>query len=112
MSELQAVGRENWEAFLGDGVAVLMLGKTDCAACEAWTAELTAFLAQDTELADVRFGKMLLNVGGLGKYKRASPWLAEVNDLPTNVLYVNGEPVKRWVGGGVDRMVNRVRRVI
>lgn len=112
MSELKILERDTWEATLNAPVAVVMLGKTDCAACNEWTAELKDFLETDEEFSSVAFGKILLDKGGLGKFKKASPWLSEVHDLPTNVLYVNGEPVKRWIGGGVDRMANRLRRVV
>ena len=112
MSELNILERDTWEATLNAPVAMVMLGKTDCAACNEWTTELKGFLETDEEFASVAFGKILLDKGGLGKFKKASPWLSEVHDLPTNVLYVNGEPVKRWIGGGVDRMANRLRRVV
>jgi hypothetical protein len=112
MSDLKILERDTWEETLNAPVAMVMLGKTDCAACNEWTTELKGFLESDEEFASVAFGKILLDKGGLGKFKKASPWLSEVHDLPTNVLYVNGEPVKRWVGGGIDRMSNRLRRVV
>ena len=111
MSGLKILDRDTWEATINAPVAMVMLGKTDCVACNEWTTELQAFLESDAEFTSVAFGKILLDKGGLGKFKKASPWLSEVHDLPTNVLYVNGEPVKRWVGNGVDRMSNRLRRV-
>ena len=93
MSELKILERENWEATVNAPVAIVMLGKSDCVACNEWTTELKAFLETDTEFESVAFGKILLDKGGLGKFKKASPWLSEVHDLPTNVLYVNGEPI-------------------
>ena len=60
MSHLETIVRENWEDFLAAPAAVLMLGKSDCPACAAWTEELTAFLESDSEWTSVRFGKLLL----------------------------------------------------
>jgi hypothetical protein len=40
-----------------------------------------------------------------------SPWLAEVDELPFNQLYVDGQRSKAWPGGGVERLVTRLRSV-
>lgn len=111
MRELETIGGDNWRDLVGAPVAVLMLGKSDCAACAEWTEELKGFLAQDAAWEHVRFGKMLLDQRGLIEFKKETPWLAGVTDLPYNVIYVNGEKVREWAGGGVDRMLNRLGRV-
>lgn len=90
---------------------MLVIGKTDCPACAAWSDELEQFLAGDTEWSHVRFGKMLLDEGGLIEFKRANPWLADVEELPFNVMYVQGERSKSWPGAGTDRLVGRLRSV-
>jgi hypothetical protein len=113
MSErLEAIDGTSWEAFVAAPAAVLMIGKSDCEACAAWTGELRAMLAADERWRDVRFGKLLLDKPGLVSFKRANPWLAEVDQLPFNVIYVNGEPVKRFAGSGVERLVSRLERVL
>ena len=101
---------QNWEAFLAAPAAVLMLGKSDCEACAAWTAELEAFLANDSRWRHVRFGKLLLDKPGLIAFKRANPWIAELDVLPINVLYVNGQESKRFAGSGIERLVARLER--
>ena len=112
MSErLETIDGSNWEAFVAAPVAVLMIGKSDCEACNAWTEELRALLAADDRFGDVRFGKLLLDKPGLVSFKRANPWLAEVDQLPFNVIYVDGEPVKRFAGSGAERLVSRLERV-
>ena len=111
MSErLEKLDGSNWEAFVAAPAALLMLGKSDCEACAAWTAELETFLETDERWRHVRFGKLLLDKPGLISFKRANPWIAELHDLPTNVLYVNGQEVKRFAGGGVERLVTRLER--
>lgn len=110
MATLDVLERNTWEDAVNAPVAFVMLGKTDCAGCIAWTEELEAYLDGEHEFSEVRFAKILLDKGGLGKWKKATPWLSEVHDLPTNVIYVNGEPVKRWVGAGIPRLENRLRR--
>jgi hypothetical protein len=106
---LEKVDGRNWRDFVAAPLAVLMLGKSDCGACAAWTAELEQFLAGDREWSHVRFGKMLLDEGGLVDFKRANPWLADVDVLPYNLIYVRGERLKEFPGGGIDRLVTRLR---
>ena len=110
---LQTIDRTNWQAFIEDeGLAVLMLGKTDCAACATWTEELNELLAQEHGFEQVRFGKLDLKQPGMIGFKKANPWLAEADVLPYNIIYRDGEPVKRWAGGGRDRLENRLRRFV
>jgi len=111
-TSVEMVGRDGWEDFLSAPVAVLILAKSDCGACKTWQGELDAHLAGTDEFDGARFGKLNLDQPGLVAFKRANPWLSGVTDLPTNVLYVKGEKTKTWVGGGVDRLANRLRRVL
>lgn len=111
MSErLEAIDGSSWEAFVAAPIAVLMIGKSDCPACASWTEELRVLLAGDERWLHVRFGKLLLDKPGLVSFKRANPWLAELDELPFNVIYVNGEIVKRFAGSGVERLVSRLER--
>jgi len=111
MSRLETVDGGNWREFVAAPVAVLVIGKSDCAACAAWAEDLERFLTADTEWPDVRFGKMLVDKGGLIDFKRENRWLADVDELPFNQLYVKGERSKAWPGGGVERLVDRLRAV-
>lgn len=111
MERLEQIDGRNWEDFLRAPVAVLVLGKSDCPACAAWTDELTGFLATDREWTHVRFGKMLLDKGGLIGFKRAHPWIAELDVLPFNQIFVAGERGKSFAGGGIERLVNRLRQI-
>jgi hypothetical protein len=90
---------------------MLMLGKSDCEHCASYTEELTTFLAADTTYRDVRFGKILLDRGGLTSFKRANPWLAEVDVLPYSLIYRRGEKVTEFAGGGIGRLSARLARV-
>jgi hypothetical protein len=112
MSELETLDTKSWEALVASPAAVLVIGKSDCEACKAWSAELEAFLAEDRDWQHVRFGKLLIDQPGLVSFKRANAWLAEVDTLPFNVIYVEGQPVKRFAGGGVERLLSRLARVV
>lgn len=109
--EIEKIDGTNWQDFVSSGTTYLMLGKSDCAACNNWTEELTTFLAaaEGKYGGKVRFGKMLLDQRGLTDFKRAhGEWLKDVHDLPFNVLWKNGEKVKTWPGNGLDRLINRL----
>jgi hypothetical protein len=112
VSRLEPIDGRTWEDLLGAPVAVLLLGKSDCPACAAWTAELEDFLARDAEFGGVRFGKVLLDQGGLIGFKRAHPWIAELDVLPFTQIFANGQRVKGFAGGGADRLVTRLRQVV
>lgn len=111
MSELEKLGPDTLDDFLQADTAVLMLGKTTCPACAKWTEELEAFLAADSEWSDVRFGKLNLDQRGLADFKRANPWLADLEDLPYNIIYQGGERKKEFLGSGIERLTNRLKRV-
>ncbi len=111
MSRIEVISRENWGEFLAAPAALLMLGKSDCKACAQWTEELNAFLESDTQWTRVRFGKLELDKGGMGEFKKENTWISELDALPYNIIYTNGERAKEWLGSGVDRLVNRLQRV-
>ena len=111
VDRLEAIDGATWEAFMKSPWAVLMLGKSDCAHCAEFTEELHAFLATDADHRDVRFGKMLLDRGGLAGFKRANAWLAEVDVLPYTLIYRGGEKVAEFAGGGIGRLQARLGRL-
>lgn len=113
MAQLESVTPENWREFVEAEASVLVLGTTTCEACAQWSEELTAYLAMHPEaFGGVRLGKLMLDQGGFIDFKRDNAWLARVTDLPYNIIYRNGEPAKRYVGGGIDRLVRCLEKVL
>jgi hypothetical protein len=108
---VEKVDGGNWREFVQSPLAVLVLGKSDCDACRAWSEELERFLAQDHEWTQVRIGKMFLDEGRLGEFKRENPWLADVDVLPFNLVYMAGEQVRSFPGDGIERLLTRLRTV-
>jgi hypothetical protein len=109
MARLETVDAGNWREFVQAPRSVLVLGKSDCPACASWGDELERFLAADNDWRHVRFGKMLLDRGGLVEFKRANPWLADIEELPFTVIWQSGVQAKSFPGGGIDRLVSRLR---
>jgi hypothetical protein len=111
MERLEAIDGTTWEGLLTAPWSVLMLGKSDCDHCTEYSEELHKFLAADTTYPDVRFGKILLDRGGLVGFKRANPWLADLDVLPYTVIYRGGEKVAEFAGGGIGRLTARLERL-
>jgi len=111
MTRLEAIDGTNWEAFLQGDWSVLVLGKTDCDHCAAYSEELEAFQASPERPPAVRVGKMLLDRGGLASFKRANPWLSEVDVLPYTLIYRSGKKVGEFAGGGAERLRARLTRL-
>lgn len=59
-----------------------------------------------------RFGKLILETPGLGRFKIAHPWVSEIDVLPFNAIYVDGERVKEWAGSNISRLTNRLNRYL
>ena len=111
MDRLEAIDGTTWEAFLAAPWSVLMLGKSDCDHCNEYTQELHEFLATDQVYGDIRFGKILLDRGGLVSFKRANAWIAEIDVLPYTLIYRAGEKVAEFAGGGIGRLESRLARL-
>ena len=113
MFRLNSLDGQSWEEVWNAPRALILLGKTDCPACHAWSAELDEKLADASVCADVVFGKLTLDQPGLGSFKKAHPEiLAAASDLPFNLLLIDGQVVKQWFGGGWERFENRLRRAM
>lgn len=112
MSRLESLDGATWSGLVESPAAVLVLGKSDCAACAAWSEELEGLLGDAARFPNVRFGKIFLDQPGLASFKRANPWIAELDVLPYNVLYRAGERVGEFAGSGIGRLEARIERLL
>ena len=39
-------------------------------------------------------------------------WVANIDILPFNAIYVDGEVKKQWAGGGIERLQTRLNQVL
>ena len=83
---------------------LLILGRPSCDDCVAWYAELHAWTP--TSSLAVKTLDLTSELGAT--YKEANPWTEHIDFIPFNVLYVDGEPVDQWTGGGVERLLKRL----
>jgi len=141
MRRLEHLEGDAWRELVRAPLAVIVLARSTCPVCRAWSEELAAFLETDRRWEGLRIGEIFLYeesdraaadpedeeedgtpdaiaravstaVGPRGSFARANrDWLDEVQDLPHNLLYVRGERVKSWPGAGIDRLINRLEGV-
>ena len=109
MVDVELLTKDNWQDFLKEPKAVLMLGKTTCEACKEWTSDLKDW---SDSPEGIRFGKINLDEPGWGRFKLQEKWVSEVDVLPFNAIYIDGENKKSWAGGGLDRLSNRLNRFL
>jgi hypothetical protein len=59
-----------------------------------------------------RFGMITLDGEAVTRFKEANDaWLKIIDGMPFNVIYVDGEPTTSLYGGGVKRLISRLKRV-
>ena len=105
---MEVLNQSTWEDFLSSPVSIFILSKTDCQSCEAWFSELEAYEIPE----NVRLGKLLLDSPGLARFKMENEWVANIDILPFNAIYVDGKVKMQWAGGGIDRLQTRLNRFI
>tara|TARA_B100001250_G_scaffold125320_1_gene106570 strand:- start:1968 stop:2285 length:318 start_codon:yes stop_codon:yes gene_type:complete len=105
---MRILNNEDWEDFLLSPSALLILGKNGCDACEKWSDKLQSFEPP----AGMQIGKLLLDTPGLGRFKLSQPWVADVDILPFNVIFIDGEIKKSWAGGGLERLKSNLDRYV
>lgn len=105
---MEILNQSNWEEFLSSPISVLILSKTDCQSCYAWFSELETYEIP----SNIRLGKLLLDSPGLGRFKMENDWVANIDILPFNAIYVDGEVKKQWAGGGIERLQTRLNQII
>ena len=108
---IEILNADNLAQFETQPNRVLILGKSDCENCKNWQEELNSAIESGGFQPEVSIGKLDLDQRGLGDFKKSNPWLVDVKDLPFNVIYKQNEIQKSYAGGGLDRLVNRLKRL-
>jgi hypothetical protein len=88
----------------------LVLAKDDCDNCAAYESQIR-HLQQEGQLGDLVVGKIVLTQPGSRDFKRANPWLRELDFLPYTVLYASGEKVDEFAGSKGTYLLERAADV-
>lgn len=108
---VKPVNDQNIADVLGADRGVLLLTKSTCGSCASYQKEIEAQYDRG-RLNDVVIGKIVLDQPGAGQFKRANPWIAELEHLPYTVLYRNGERVDQFEASKGSYLVERVEDVL
>lgn len=79
---------------------LLILGRPTCDDCQAFYAALAGW--KPTRPLEVLTLNLRAPEGDAFRF--ANPWVAAIDFVPYNVLYVAGEPVDNWTGGDLGRL--------
>ena len=95
---------------IGARHGVLVLAKDDCDNCASYEAQIRR-LQQQGQLGDLVVGKIVLTQPGCRGFKRANPWLSEVDFLPYTLLYASGERVDEFAASNGTYLLERATDV-
>lgn len=112
MATLELLDEDTWEFFLNAPVSVLVLSKNDCNSCLQLADELGVWLTTEGVPSNVRFGKLMLDYPGMGRFKIAHPWVSNVDIMPFTAIFVNGERVSEWGGSNLSRFQNQIQQAL
>ncbi len=112
MVVLEELDESTWEAFLNAPISVLMLSKNDCHSCLQLSKELTDWETIEPVHANIRFGKIMLDRSGMGRFKIAQPWVSNIDIMPFLAIFVNGERVMEWGGRNRSYLQNQILQIL
>jgi hypothetical protein len=100
------VADDTIDRVVGARHGALILAKDECGGCADYESEIRR-LMEDGRLGDLVVGKMVLTQPGARGFKRANPWLSEVDFLPYTLLYTSGEKVDEFAASKGNYLLER-----
>jgi len=92
--------------------ALIVLGRGSCQDCTQYHGELRQWVAGGDGPGQLRV--LTLNLDSpLGQdFKDDHEWVRHIDTIPYNALMVKGVVVKNWSGGTIQRLMNRLDKVV
>jgi len=112
MVTLEELDENTWQDFLNSPICVLLLSKSDCPSCLQLSKELTDWQTMEPVHAKIRFGKIMLDSSGMGRFKIAQPWISNIDIMPFLAIFVNGERVMEWGGRNLSYLQNQILQIL
>jgi hypothetical protein len=100
------VDDETVETVTGAPHGALVLAKDDCDNCAAYEEQIRRLQDQQL-LGDLVVGKLMLTQPGSRAFKKANPWLSDVDFLPYTLLYSSGEKVDEFAASSGTYLLER-----
>ncbi len=105
-----SVSDENVTLVTDSDLGVLILAEEGCGACAGYSEEIQS-LEVGGRLEGVVMGKMVLDRPGSSRFKRANPWLRDVEALPYTLVYGGGHKVDEFAASRGSYLLERLARV-
>tara|TARA_B110000881_G_C18362646_1_gene407149 strand:- start:77 stop:427 length:351 start_codon:yes stop_codon:yes gene_type:complete len=112
MATLELLDEETWEPFINAPISVLILSKNDCNACSQLCDELGVWFSTEPIPSNIRFGKIMLDHPGMGRFKITHRWVSNVDVMPFMAIFVDGERVSEWSGSNLSRFQRQIQQVL
>jgi hypothetical protein len=112
MATLELLDEETWEPFINAPISVLILSKNDCNACSQLSDELGVWFSTEHVPSNVRYGKIMLDNPGMGRFKITHRLVLNVDVMPFMAIFADGERVSEWSGGDFSRFQRQIRQVL
>jgi hypothetical protein len=109
--EVLLVDDKNYEEFLRNEKAVLVLSRSTCESCAEYLSGLGP-LMDSPDLSGVAFGKIVLDRPGSINIKKTNTWIAELEFLPHTVLFRQGRIVDEFDASNPSYLEERVREFL
>jgi hypothetical protein len=100
------VDDETVETVTGALHGALVLAKDNCDNCAAYEEQIQSLQDQKL-LGDLVVGKLMLTQPGSRAFKKANPWLSDVDFLPYTLLYASGEKVDEFAASNGTFLLER-----
>ena len=112
MATLELLDEETWEPFINAPISVLILSKDDCKGCSQLSDELGVWFSTEHVPSNIRYGKIMLDHPGMGRFKITHHWVSNIDIMPFIALFVDGERVSEWSGGNLSLFQRQIRQVL
>jgi len=107
---LPRLGDRSIERLLRAERAVLILSRSDCAACRVYERDVRVYLRLGV-LHSVAIGRLVIDAPGGDRFKHANPWVTSLHVLPFTVLYRRGQEVELFAAAHASFLVRRIQSV-
>ncbi len=106
---LQTVSDGDLDAVIAADEGVLILAQGGCGPCSRYQQEIVALISAG-RLDGVTVGVLRLDERGAAGFKRANPWLRDLQGLPHTLIYRRGERIDGFGASKASYLLERLER--
>jgi|TARA_B100001758_G_C18400874_1_gene608892 hypothetical protein len=104
MTGFVSLDSTNWETFFNAKLSYVMFSKTNCENCRKLQIEVEG----SSELQNLISGKLNLDIPGMSEMKMRHKWISQIDILPFNAIFSNGELIESWSGSNFAKWKDKI----